>query len=118
MKGSISDFSSPVVNLQFNPQLDLNAIAQAAHLSAPIRGSLVGTIQADGKFENLQLDARIKGTDINAGHYRNADFDLRGRAEWGSKKVLIRDMEIDSAAWLPAWKRGIVYRAGSKGQSR
>ena len=65
-------------------------------LAKPIRGSLVGTIQADGTFKNLQMDARIKGTNISAGNYRNADFELRSRAEWNSRKVLIRDMEIDS----------------------
>ena len=56
-KGSISDFSNPVISLQLNPNLDLNALARAAGFKEPIRGNLVGTIQADGRLQNLQIEA-------------------------------------------------------------
>lgn len=97
LKGTLSNFSSPVMNLQFDPRLDLNAIGQAARLSKPIGGTLTGTIQADGRFEDLRIDARVRGTSLTVLDYRNTDFALKGRAEWNSGRILIRDMEMTSS---------------------
>jgi outer membrane protein assembly complex protein YaeT len=96
LKGSIRHFSSPVLDLQLIPKLDLGAIGQAAHLRKQIQGTLTGTIQTDGAFKNLQIEARIKGKSISVGHYHDTDFELKSRAEWDSGRIVIHNMEIDS----------------------
>ncbi|MBN1566934.1 MAG: translocation/assembly module TamB domain-containing protein [Acidobacteria bacterium] len=96
LKGTIGDFSSPVLNLQLEPKLDLEAIGRAAQSNKPILGFLAGTIQADGKLSNLKIDAQIKGTNITALNYRDTQFDLKSRAEWDSGRLRIHEMRIDS----------------------
>jgi outer membrane protein assembly complex protein YaeT len=94
--GSIKDFSSLAVDLQLEPDLDLNSISPILGLEKPVQGAVTGKIWANGKLQDLQIVAQIKGTNINALEYRQTSFDLKTRAEWNSRRLFLRNLKLDS----------------------
>ena len=95
--GSIRGFSNSQVDLQLQPNLDLQAIARALNSRATLLGNIAGTIQVRGALDDLHMDVRLRGTGVHALGYRKANFDLSSRADWSSSRLRVRHMEMNSA---------------------
>ena len=95
VKGSIKDFSDPEIDLQLDPELDLNTIGQ---ILGPrnLRGDLSGKVHLTGKPKDLKIDVHLSGRHLDAGHYKGARFNISTRAEWASGRVLLHSFGLDS----------------------
>ena len=97
--GSVSGFSNPRIDLQLQPNVELQGIARALNSRAALKGNIAGTIQLDGTLDDirdLKIDARLHGTGIHALGYRNTNFDLSSRADWSSKRLRVHRVEMNS----------------------
>ncbi len=96
VKGTIENFASPTFRLWLNPTLDLSALAQSAGWSRPMSGTLSGTVQADGKWDNLQIETSLKSAGFHFGGYRNTHFNLDAQAVLESERILFKDIALHS----------------------
>jgi outer membrane protein assembly complex protein YaeT len=96
MTGSIRNFSDPVVNLSFRPNMDLREISQALGSKTQIKGRLSGTVEVGGTVDRLQMATRIQGADISAGSYRGTSLSLNGIAQWDHGRLHLRMIEVNS----------------------
>ncbi len=97
--GLLSNLSKPVMDLQIEPDLDLNRIGSTLELPSGIEGHISGNVSVKGTLEELQIAARLKGSSVGAGEYGPASFSGTALAEWlaDSKRLRIRNLDLDSA---------------------
>ena len=113
--GSVSGFSNPRVDLQLQPDMQLQGIARALNLHEALEGNIAGTIQLKGifdKLQNLQFDARLRGTGVRALGYHKTNFYLSGHADWNSSRLRVRRFEINSPDGTLAGSAELFAKSG------
>jgi outer membrane protein assembly complex protein YaeT len=110
--GSVNGFSNPQIDLQLQPNMDLQGIARALNSRATLEGNIAGTIQLGGALDDLHMDVRLRGTGIRALGYRKANFDLNSRADWSSSRLRVRQLEINSADGYLAGSAELFAKSG------
>jgi outer membrane protein assembly complex protein YaeT len=94
--GSVSGFSNPRIDLQLQPNMDLQGIARALNSRATLEGNIAGTIQLRGALDDLHMDVRLRGAGIRALGHRTTNFDLSSRADWNSSRLRVHRVEMNS----------------------
>ena len=110
--GSVSGFSNPRIDLQLQPNMDLQGIARALNSRATLEGNIAGTIQLRGALDDLHMDVRLRGTGIRALGYRKTNFDLSSRADWSSSRLRVHHMEMNSADGYLAGSAELFAKSG------
>ncbi len=111
--GSLSDFSKPILDLQLEPEVDLDRIAQIMDLNKTIQGSVSGTILVRGPLGNLQIESQLHGKNIGAAEYPPAAYDIATHAEWKTEsgQLLVPSLEIASSKGLMSAKAELFMKS-------
>ena len=97
LTGRIRGFSRPEIDLQTRAQTgSARNCTQILSVSKKYEGNLDGTVHLDGTTDNLQITARIRGSNISALNYRRTSFDLTCRADWNPGRLRLHRVEMKS----------------------
>jgi outer membrane protein assembly complex protein YaeT len=97
--GSLTDFSRPSVELEFIHELDLGEFAPIAGIEGKISGTIAGIISASGDFDNLALNTRMIGSNMDLPVFSPAAFDLDASAGWHARegKLVIHTLDLTTS---------------------
>ncbi len=96
LTGTVRGFSRPGIDLLIKTELDLGKISRILNPHKKLEGRLTGTVRLGGAPDNLRITAWLKGKDIKALTYANANFDLNCRADWSNGRLKVHHAAIDS----------------------
>jgi outer membrane protein assembly complex protein YaeT len=98
LKGTLTDFSKPELDLEFSPNLDLARITQIANFKERAQGSVTGKILIRSRSDSIHLLSQLRGSGIHTQDFSRTGFTLDASTEWNpaSRKLTFHSFELDS----------------------